>query len=153
MEQLTMKLETILEVVRVKQEVMERPVEYRTGMVSSSYAGNFGIKEIGDEASEVVLVVVLNTKNEINAIHRVFTGSLNTSVAHPREIFRTAIINNGARIMLFHNHPSGNTEPSEADFAFTRRVVDCGDMLGIEVIDHIIIADNEYLSLREQGLM
>ena len=129
---------------------MERPVEYRTGMVSSSYAGNFGIKEIGDEASEVVLVVVLNMKNEINAIHRVFTGSLNTSVAHPREIFRTAIINNGAKIMLFHNHPSGDTEPSEADFAFTRRVVDCGDMLGIEVIDHIIIADNEYLSLREQ---
>ena len=153
MEQLTMKLETILEVVRVKQEVMERPVEYRTGMGSSSYAGNFGIKEIGDEASEVVLVVVLNMKNEINAIHRVFTGSLNTSVAHPREIFRTAIINNGAKIMLFHNHPSGDTEPSEADFAFTRRVVDCGDMLGIEVIDHIIIADNEYLSLREQGLM
>ena len=153
MEQLTMKLETILEVVRVKQEVMERPVEYRTGRVSSSYAGNFGIKEIGDEASEVVLVVVLNMKNEINAIHRVFTGSLNTSVAHPREIFRTAIINNGAKIMLFHNHPSGDTEPSEADFAFTRRVVDCGDMLGIEVIDHIIIADNEYLSLREQGLM
>lgn len=153
MEQLTMKLETILEVVRVKQEVMERPVEYRTGMVSSSYAGNFGIKEIGDEASEVVLVVVLNMKNEINAIHRVFTGSLNTSVAHPREIFRTAIINNGAKIMLFHNHPSGDTEPSEADFAFTRRVVDYGDMLGIEVIDHIIIADNEYLSLREQGLM
>lgn len=153
MEQTELALETILEVVRVKQEVMERPVEYRTGMGSSVYAGNFGIKEIGDEASEVVLVVVLNTKNEINAIHRVFTGSLNTSVAHPREIFRTAIINNGARIMLFHNHPSGNTEPSEADIAFTRRVVDCGDMLGIEVIDHIIIADNEYLSLREQGLM
>ena len=122
-------------------------------MVSSSYAGNFGIKEIGDEASEVVLVVVLNMKNEINAIHRVFTGSLNTSVAHPREIFRTAIINNGARIMLFHNHPSGNTEPSEADIAFTRRIIDCGEMLGIEVMDHIIIADNEYLSLREQGLI
>ena len=122
-------------------------------MISSSYAGEFGIREIGNEASEVVLVVVLNMKNEINAIHRVFTGSLNTSVAHPREIFRTAIINNGAKIMLFHNHPSGDTEPSEADFAFTRRVVDCGDMLGIEVIDHIIIADNEYLSLREQGLM
>lgn len=153
MEQLTMKLETILEVVRVKQEVMERPVEYRTGMVSSSYAGNFGIKEIGDEASEVVLVVVLNMKNEINAIHRVFTGSLNTSVAHPREIFRTAIINNGARIMLFHNHPSGDTDPSEADFAFTRRVVDCGEMLGIEVIDHIIVTENDYLSLREQGLL
>ena len=92
MEQTKLELETIIEVVRVKQEVMEKPVEYKTGMISSSYAGEFGIREIGNEASEVVLVVVLNTKNEINAIHRVFTGSLNTSVAHPREIFRTAII-------------------------------------------------------------
>ena len=153
MEQTKLELETIIEVVRVKQEVMERPVEYKTGMISSAYAGEFGIREIGNEASEVVLVVVLNTKNEINAIHRVFTGSLNTSVAHPREIFRTAIINNGAKIMLFHNHPSGDTEPSEADFAFTRRVVDCGEMLGIEVIDHIIVTENDYLSLREQGLL
>jgi len=153
MEQTKLELETIIEVVRVKQEVMERPVEYKTGMISSSYAGEFGIREIGNEASEVVLVVVLNTKNEINAIHKVFTGSLNTSVAHPREIFRTAIINNGARIMLFHNHPSGDTDPSEADFAFTRRVVDCSEMLGIEVIDHIIVTENDYLSLREQGLL
>lgn len=153
MEQTKLALETILEVVRVEQVVMERPTEYKTGMTSSRYAGEFGIREIGKEASEVVLVVVLNTKNEINAIHRVFTGSLNSSVAHPREIFRTAIINNGARIMLFHNHPSGNTDPSEADIAFTRRVVDCGEMLGIEVMDHIIIAGNEYLSLREEGLM
>ena len=153
MEQTKLALETILEVVRVEQVVMERPTEYKTGMISSSYAGEFGIREIGNEASEVVLVVVLNVKNEINAIHRVFTGSLNTSVAHPREIFRTAIINNGARIRLFHNHPSGDTDPSEADFAFTRRVVDCGEMLGIEVMDHIIVTENEYLSLREHGLM
>lgn len=153
MEQTKLALETILEVVRVEQVVMERPTQYKTGMISSSYAGEFGIREIGKEASEVVLVVVLNTKNEINAIQRVFTGSLNTSVAHPREIFRAAIINNGARIMLFHNHPSGDTDPSEADFAFTRRAVDCGEMLGIEVMDHIIVTENEYLSLREQGLM
>lgn len=151
MEQLSLELETILEVVRVKQEVKERPTEYKTGMISSSYAGNFGIREIGDEASEVVLVVVLNTKNEINAVHRTFSGSLNTSVAHPREIFRTAILNNGARIMLFHNHPSGNTEPSEADLSFTRRAIDAGEILGIELIDHIIVTGTEYLSLREQG--
>lgn len=151
MEQLSLELETILEVVRVKQEVRERPIEYKTGMISSIYAGKFGIREIGDEASEVVLVVVLNTKNEINAIHRTFAGSLNTSVAHPREIFRTAILNNGARIMLFHNHPSGNTEPSDADITFTRRVIDCGELLGIEVIDHIIVTGDEYFSLRENS--
>lgn len=153
MEQTKLALDTILEVVKVKQEVMERPTEYKTGMISSSYAGKFGIKEIGNEANEVVLVVVLNTKNEINAIHRTFTGSLNTSVAHPREIFRTTIINNGARVMLFHNHPSGTTEPSEADLAFTRRIKDAGEILGIEVIDHIIVTGNEYLSLREHTYM
>lgn len=153
MEQLSLKFETILEVVRVKQEVRERPAEYKTGMISSSYAGEFGIREIGDEASEAVLVVVLNTKNEINAIHKVFTGSLSSSVAHPREIFRTAILNNGARVMLFHNHPSGDTEPSSADFSFTSRVVEAGEILGIEVIDHIIVTKNEYLSLQEIGMM
>lgn len=153
MEQLSLELETILEVVRVKQEVQERPTEYKTGMVSSTYAGDFGIREIGDEASEVMLVVVLNTKNQINAIHRTFAGSLNSTVAHPREIFRTAIMNNGARIMLYHNHPSGNTEPSEADLSFTKRVVDCGKLLGIEVLDHVIVTEDEYLSLKEQGMI
>ncbi|PRY74844.1 JAB domain-containing protein [Alkalibacterium olivapovliticus] len=153
MEQLSLELETILEVVRVRQEVQERPIKYKTGMISSTYAGEFGIREIGDEASEVVLVVVLNTKNEINAIHRTFAGSLNTSVAHPREIFRTAILNNGARVMLYHNHPSGNTEPSNADLSFTRRIIDAGELLGIEVVDHIIVTGTEYYSLREANII
>lgn len=153
LEQLSLEFEIILEVVRVKQEVQKRPAEYRTGMISLEYAGKFGIREIGDEASEVVLLVVLNTKNEINAVHRVFTGSLNASVAHPREIFRTAIINNGARIMLYHNHPSGNTEPSQADLAFTDRVIECGEILGIEVMDHIIVTGSDYLSMREERLI
>jgi len=153
MEQLSLEFETILEVVRVEQVVMERTSEYKTEMKSSSYAGEFGINEIGNEANEVVLVAVLNTKHEINAIHRVFTGSLNSSVAHPREIFRTAIINNGARVMIFHNHPSGNTEPSNADLDFTRKLVDSGEMLGIGVVDHIIVTNNEYYSLKEHGLL
>lgn len=100
--------ETITEIVRVKQVVMERPVAYAEGMTSTERAGRLGMNEIGDEAQEVVLILILNTKNQINAIHRVFTGSLNTSVAHPREIFRSAILNNGARIILYHNHPSSD---------------------------------------------
>jgi DNA repair protein RadC len=75
------------------------------------------------------------------------------SVAHPREIFKAAVRYSAARIILAHNHPSGSVEPSEADFGFTRRVVDSGEMIGIEVIDHIIVGENEYLSLREEGLM
>lgn len=103
------KQEVVTEIVRVKQIVMERPIQYQDTIASTHEAGRFGATEIGDEAQEVVLVVILDTKNKINAIHRVFTGSLNTSVAHPREIFRSALLNNGARILVYHNHPSGNT--------------------------------------------
>lgn len=145
--------ETITEIVRVKQVVMERPVAYAEGMTSTERAGRLGMNEIGDEAQEVVLILILNTKNQINAIHRVFTGSLNTSVAHPREIFRSAILNNGARIILYHNHPSSDLTPSEADLNFTRRMMEAGDVLGIELLDHFIVSETNWLSFKEIGLL
>lgn len=145
--------ETITEIVRVKQVVMERPVAYAEGMTSTERAGRLGMNEIGDEAQEVVLILILNTKNQINAIHRVFTGSLNTSVAHPREIFRSAILNNGARIILYHNHPSSDLTPSEADLNFTRRMMEAGDVLGIELLDHFIVSETKWLSFKEMGLL
>ena len=151
--QVEWKQEVVTEIVRVKQIVMERPIQYQDTIASTHEAGRFGATEIGDEAQEVVLVVILDTKNKINAIHRVFTGSLNTSVAHPREIFRSALLNNGARILVYHNHPSGNTEPSEADIIFTKRMEEAGSILGIDLLDHIIISGNEWLSLREYGIL
>lgn len=107
MEQLALEFETVMEVVNVYQEVKERPAGYEIAINSSTQAGEIGIKEIGKSVSEQLLVVVINTKNEINAIHKVFAGSLNSSIAHPRDIFRTAIMNNGSRIIVYHNHPSG----------------------------------------------
>lgn len=148
-----MKLETIIEVVTVKQVVMERSSPYKTGMISSNYAGNFGIAEIGDEASEVMLVAVLNSQNEINAIYRTSVGTLNSTIAHPREIFRSAIMNNGASVMIFHNHPSGGIEPSEADKSFTNRIEKAGKLLGIDVIDHIIVTKDEFYSMRAEGFL
>lgn len=145
--------ETITEIVRVKQVVMERPVAYAEGITSTERAGRLGMNEIGDEAQEVVLILILNTKNQINAIHRVFTGSLNASVAHPREIFRSAILNNGARIILYHNHPSSDLTPSEADLAFTHRMMEAGDVLGIELLDHFIVSETNWLSFKEIGLL
>ena len=122
-------------------------------VMSSSWVGNFLIKEMSDLTQENVVALYLNTKNEIIKKETIFVGSLNSSVAHPREIFKGAVRYSAARIILAHNHPSGNTEPSEADFAFTRRVVDAGELMGIEVIDHIIVGESEYLSLREHNLM
>lgn len=144
-------METIKEIVRVKQIVMEREGVYATAITGTDVAGALAMQEIGDEAQEVLLLLVLNTKNEINAMHRVFVGSINSSVANPREIFRTALMNNGTRIMLFHNHPSGNPEPSQADLTLTTKVARLGDMLGIELLDHIIVTNKRFISLREQG--
>jgi len=122
-------------------------------VVSSSWVGNYLTEDMSGLTQEKVTALYLNTKNDIIKKETIFVGSLNSSVAHPREIFKSAVRYSAARIILAHNHPSGNTDPSEADFAFTRRVVDAGEMMGIEVVDHIIVGDGDYLSLREQGLM
>ncbi|MDT1997689.1 JAB domain-containing protein [Carnobacterium divergens] len=91
----------------------------------------------------------MTPKNQINAIHRVFTGSINQSVAHPREIFRSALLNNAARILIYHNHPSGDVLPSEADKQFTKKLFKVGELLGIEVLDHIIVSEDDAFSFRE----
>lgn len=122
-------------------------------VMSSSWVGEYLLKEMAGLTQEHVVALYLNTKNEIIKNETIFIGSLNTSVAHPREIFKGAVRYSAARIILAHNHPSGDTQPSEADFSFTRRVVDAGEMMGIEVIDHIIIGEDQYFSLREHGLM
>lgn len=145
-------VQLIKEVVRVKQIVVERPVEYNTRITCTAIAKQIGIDEIGDEAQEVLLLIALNTKNEINAIHKVFSGSLNSSIAHPREIFRSALLNNAARILIYHNHPSGNTDPSIEDYELTDRFFAAGELLGIEVLDHIIVAGNDAISFRENTL-
>lgn len=123
----------IIEIVKVKQVILERPVEYQLNISSTEVAAQIGIAEIGDEAQEVLLLLILNSQNEINAIHRVFQGSLKSSIAQPSEIFRSALLNNGAKILIYHNHPSGNVDPSQADLIFTDRVVESGNVLGIEL--------------------
>lgn len=122
-------------------------------VMSSSWVGNYLVKDLSNLTQENVVALYLNTKNEIIKKETIFIGSLNSAVAHPREIFKGAVRYSAARIIIAHNHPSGNTEPSEADFSFTRRMVDAGELMGIEVLDHFIIGENDYLSLREHGLM
>lgn len=122
-------------------------------VLSSSWVGDYLANDLSNLTQEHVVALYLNTKNEIIKKETIFVGSLNSSVAHPREIFKGAVRYSAARIIIAHNHPSGNTEPSEADFSFTRRMVDAGEVMGIEVLDHFIIGENEYLSLREHGLM
>lgn len=93
----------------------------------------------------------LNTKNQIIGQETIFVGTLNSSLVHPREVFREAIRRSSASILLLHNHPSGDPTPSKEDLDITQRMVESGNLLGIEVLDHLIIGDGSYISLKERG--
>lgn len=98
-------------------------------------------------------IVSLSTKNHVLGISSISVGSLNSSLVHPRECFKEAIRRNSNAIILLHNHPSGDPTPSREDIDVTRRLADGGQILGIEVLDHVIIGDNRYISLKERGIL
>jgi len=102
---------------------------------------------------EHFVVVSLTTKNRVISIETVSIGSLNSSLVHPREIFKNAIRLSAAAIILAHNHPSGDPNPSREDLEVTKRLVEAGKLIGIEVLDHIIIGVDAYTSFKEQGLL
>ena len=105
------------------------------------------------ETKEMFMTLHLDGKNRIIAMDLVSIGSLNQSIVHPREVFKTALLSNAAAIILLHQHPSGDPTPSSEDISITRRLKECGDLMGIKVLDHIIIGDGEYLSFVERGLL
>lgn len=111
------------------------------------------IGEMNDLTQEVLKVVLLSTKNIIIGTKDVFKGSLNTSIVHPREIFKQAIDKHSASIIICHNHPSGDPTPSKEDINITLRIKECGNILGIQLVDHIIIGNNKFVSLKETGLI
>jgi len=108
---------------------------------------------IQDKAKEHFKLILLNTRNKIIGISTVSIGTLNTSLVHPREVFKDAIMHNAASVVLAHNHPSGDIEPSENDLTITKRLVEAGKILGIEVLDHIIVTKAGFFSFKEKGLL
>jgi DNA repair protein RadC len=111
------------------------------------------VLEMEEMAEENFIILCLNTKNKIAGVHTVSIGSLNASIVHPREVFKAALLNNASGIICLHNHPSGDPEPSRDDIDTTHRLVNAGNILGIRVLDHVIIGDGRYISLKERGLM
>lgn len=98
-------------------------------------------------------VLILDTKNNIIKEELISIGSLNASIVHPREVFKAAIENSAASIILVHNHPSGDPSPSREDLYITQKLTDGGKLLGIDVLDHVIIGEGKYKSLKTEGLM
>jgi DNA repair protein RadC len=111
------------------------------------------IPRLQDERQELFLVVCLSSSNKIIRDRMITKGLLNSSLTHPREVFREAILENSASVILLHNHPSGNLEPSREDISITKQLVEAGKIIGIPVHDHIIIAGNSFTSMVERGLM
>ncbi len=106
-----------------------------------------------DELKEKFILVCLNSANKIIKYEIISVGNLNSSVVHPREIFKSAIENSSASVILLHNHPSGNPEPSREDIAITKKIVEAGKILDIPVFDHLIIAGNTFTSFVERRLL
>lgn len=103
---------------------------------------------------EVVVAVYLDTKNQPTAISTISVGTLNSSLVHPREVFKGAVLSNAAGMVIAHNHPSGVPEPSQDDIAITKRLDEAGKIMGIGLIDHVIIGgEGQWVSLREMGLL
>ncbi|MBE3573715.1 MAG: DNA repair protein RadC [Moorella humiferrea] len=109
---------------------------------------------LNDADREICLAVYLNNKNEPNAIHVVSVGTLNSSLLHPREVFKAALLCNAAAVILVHNHPSGDPTPSAEDVAVTKKLAEAGEILGIELLDHIVVGrDGYFVSIKERGLI
>ena len=115
-------------------------------------AQRFG-PQLRDLRQEVFMVLCLSSSNKIINERIITKGLLNSSLTHPREVFREAILENAASVILLHNHPSGNLEPSREDISITKQIVEAGKIIGISVHDHIIIAGDGYTSMMERGLM
>jgi len=107
--------------------------------------------KLKDYHKEHFYMIALNSRN--HSITEVSVGSLNASIVHPREVFEEAIKNKAASVIFAHNHPSGDPEPSEDDLAITKRLVEAGKILGIEVLDHVIVTKTGFFSFKEKGLI
>lgn len=147
-------METIYEIQRIKQVITDVEGIGDNIVRSPQDAADIAAKFIGDDDREVFFVMCLNTKNCVVAVHRCHVGALSSSIVHPREVMKSAILNNAASIIVSHQHPSQNTSPSREDIEVTKRLMEAGKILGIELLDHVIInAQAQYTSLKDKGYL
>jgi DNA repair protein RadC len=113
---------------------------------------NLARAKLKDKKKEYFLAALLDTRNHLIKLAEISIGSLDGSVVHPREVFKEAISATASSVIFIHNHPSGDTEPSDDDIRLTKRLAEVGEIVGIDVLDHVIIGDKSYSSLKRQGL-
>ncbi|HHU30964.1 MAG TPA: DNA repair protein RadC [Firmicutes bacterium] len=147
------KAVTLLAAIELANRLSSRSRYESLTISSPADAAGLVIEEMRHYLREHFRVLLLDTKNKVLGMEEISIGSLNTSLVHPREVFRPAIRKACASVILIHNHPSGDPTPSSEDIAVTRRLYEAGRLLGIEVLDHVVIGDGKFVSFREKGLL
>jgi len=137
----------------VSERYAKTKILKKISLTSPEAVADFLRQKIGRENKEYFFILVLDTRNNLIKDITVSIGTLNANLVHPREVFKEAIQFNAAQVIVAHNHPSGDPEPSEDDLEITKRLIKAGKILGIEVLDHIIVTKNDFLSFKEKGLI
>jgi DNA repair protein RadC len=141
----------ILAAVEIGKRLYRKNTLEKYTIRSPEDAAAYLMTDMTSLSQEHFVVLFLNVKNEVLHKQTVFIGSLNSSIVHPREIFREAVKRSAASIVVAHNHPSGNPSPSPEDIEVTKRLIEAGLIMGIELLDHLIIGDHKFISLKEKG--
>jgi DNA repair protein RadC len=147
----TAKAVQLIAAMELGRRVSRLQLEERYTIRSPEDGANYVMEDMRFLSQEHFVCLYLNTKNQVLHRQTVFVGSLNASIVHPREVFREAFRRSAASLICFHNHPSGDPTPSREDIEVTKRLAECGKMLGIDMLDHIIIGDQKFISLKEKG--
>jgi len=127
--------------------------EVRPKITSPVDVANLIMQEMRFLDKEYFRIILLNTRSEILKMVNISVGSLDSSIVHPREVFKAALKSSAKAVILVHNHPSGNPQPSSEDIKITKRLIKVGELLGVQIIDHIIIGDKNYISLKEKKII
>ena len=137
----------------VARKFLQERLKGREFISSSKEVYEYLLHSLRDLKREVFKVIFLNGRNEVIQVETLFEGSLTSSAVYPREVIKSALKHHAAALVFAHNHPSGDTMPSRDDVEITRRLVRVGELLGIQVLDHVIVAGQSYLSMRREGVM
>ncbi|WP_071460271.1 RadC family protein [Bacillus massilinigeriensis] len=141
----------LLAAVEIGRRIANSTIDERYIIRSPEDGAKFLMNDMRFLSQEHFVCLYLNTKNQVIHKQTIFIGSLNASIVHPREVFKEAVRRSAASVICAHNHPSGDPTPSREDIEVTKRLAECGKIVGIDVLDHLIIGENKYVSLKEKG--
>lgn len=144
--------DAVTAIVEIAKREIKNEVEIKSGLESPSAVFDLVGYEMSNLTQEELWVLLLDNRNKLIKIHKLYRGTLNSSNVRVAEVFREAAVANAANIIVVHNHPSGDPSPSPEDIHLTRALVQAGKLMDIEVLDHIVVGNKRYASLKEKGL-